>query len=78
MYQRDCTVVLWVVLSPQQEGLWFLCGVCMFSPRMHGFSLGTPAPSHHPKRFIFYSKLTLGVSVHGCLSHLSLIGPVMD
>ena len=62
----------------------FLCGVCMFSPCMRGFSPGTPASSHHPKnmhvRLIGDSKLSLGVSVSvcGCLSHLSLCGPVMD
>uniref|UniRef100_A0AAX7V1Z4 G-protein coupled receptors family 3 profile domain-containing protein n=1 Tax=Astatotilapia calliptera TaxID=8154 RepID=A0AAX7V1Z4_ASTCA len=27
----------------------FLCGVCMFSPCLHGFPLGTPASSHCPK-----------------------------
>ncbi|MEQ2237489.1 hypothetical protein ILYODFUR_023580, partial [Ilyodon furcidens] len=27
----------------------FLHGVCMFSPCMRGFSLGTPASSHSPK-----------------------------
>ena len=55
----------------------FLCGVCMFSPSMHGFSPGTPASMH--VRLIGDSKLSLGVSVSmcGCLSRLSLCGPVM-
>ena len=47
-------------------------------------SPGTPASSHCPKnmyvRLIGDSKLSLGVSVNvcGCLSRLSLCGPVMD
>ena len=54
----------------------------MFSPCMRGFSPGTPASSHHPKTCMLIgdSKLSLGVNVcmHGCLSRLSLCGPVMD
>ena len=56
----------------------------MFSPCMRGFSPGTPASSHRPKnmhvRLTGDSELSLGVnvSVCGCLSHLSLCGPVMD
>ena len=56
----------------------------MFSPCMRGFSPGTPASSHRPKnmhvRLIGDSKLSLGVSVSvcGCVSRLSLCGPVMD
>ena len=56
----------------------------MCSPCMRGFSLGTPASSHHPETcmlgLIGDSKLSLGVSVsvHGCVSRLSLCGPVMD
>ena len=56
----------------------------MFSPCVRGFSPGTLASSHRPKnmhvRLIGVSKLSLGVSVsvHGCLSRLSLCGPVMD
>ena len=36
-----------VRIYKQQEA--FLCGVCMFSPCMRGFSPGTPASSHRPK-----------------------------
>uniref|UniRef100_A0A3P9AZL4 Olfactory receptor C family, n1 n=1 Tax=Maylandia zebra TaxID=106582 RepID=A0A3P9AZL4_9CICH len=48
------TVECWLVLMPHskkvlhQTGV-FLCGVCMFSPCLHGFPLGTPASSHCPK-----------------------------
>ena len=72
-------------VASQQEGLGFdsrlgrgvfLCGVCMFSPCLRGFSPGTPASSHSPKtcrlgaRLIGESKLSVGVSVsvNGCLS----------
>jgi len=48
----------------------------MFSPCMRGFSPGTPASSYRPKTMhvglIENSKLSLGVSVHGCVSSLSL------
>jgi len=55
----------------------------MFSPCMRGFSPGTPAtspPKNMHVRSIVDSKLSLGVSVSvcGCLSRLSLCGPVMD
>jgi len=59
----------------------FLCGVCMFSPAMRGFSLGTLASSHRPKTcmlvliWVFKLSLEVGVSTHVCLS---LCGPVMD
>ena len=36
----------------KKQSFWecfFLCGVCMFSQWMCGFSPGTPASSHHPK-----------------------------
>ncbi|KAI3366798.1 hypothetical protein L3Q82_009459, partial [Scortum barcoo] len=44
-------------VASQQEGSGFnpwlrqalLCGVCMFSLCLRGFSLGTPASSHSPK-----------------------------
>jgi len=55
-----------------------LCGVCMFSPCMRGFS---PASSHRPKTCMLRSlvslKLSLGVSVSVC-GCFSLCGPVMD
>jgi len=61
----------------------FLCGVCMFSLCMRGFSPGTLASPQHPKTCVFYywiidSKLSLevSVSVHGCC--LSVCNPVMD
>jgi len=58
-----------------------LCGVCMFSPCMCGFSLGTPASSHCPKnmhvRLISVSEIVSRSEcerVCGCLSRLSLCG----
>ena len=65
---------------------WFcLCGVCMFSPCMRGFSPGSPrvlrlppTVQKHAVRLTGDSELSLGVSVCGCLSRLSLCGPVMD
>jgi len=43
----------------------FLCGVCMFSPCVRGFSLGSPASTRRPKnthvRLIGDSKLSLRV-----------------
>ena len=54
----------------------------MFSPCTCGFSPGTPAPPRRPKTCMLGYLLTLncGVSVrmHGCVSRLSLCGPVMD
>jgi len=42
----------------------FLCGVCMSSLWMHGFSLGTPASSKNMHiRLIGVSKLSIGESV---------------
>lgn len=31
------------------EGMAFMCGVCMVSLRLHGFSSGAPVLSHSPK-----------------------------
>ena len=48
-----------------------LCGVCMFSPCLHWFSLGTLASSHRPKTSRSGdSKLPIVVNVrmNGCLS----------
>ncbi len=51
-----------------------LCGVCMFSSCLRGFSPGIPASSHNPKTCRLGSfddsKLPVGVnvSVSGCLS----------
>ncbi len=50
-----------------------LCGVCMFSPCLCGFSLGIPASSHSPNTCRLTggdSKLPIGVNVcvDGCLS----------
>ena len=62
----------------------FLCGVCMFSPCMRGFSPVTPVSYHCPKTcmlgFLVSLKLSLGVSVSvcGCSSRLSLCGPMTD
>ena len=60
----------------------FLCGVCMFSPCMRGFSpvLRLPYKNNHV-RLIDVSKIVLRREckrVCGCLSRLSLCGPVMD
>jgi len=59
--------------------------ICLFSPCMRGFSPGTTASSHCPKnmhvRLIGDSKIVPRSEcerVHGCLSRLSLCGPVMD
>ena len=80
------TVVWWLAPLPHNESVpdsthvWaFLCGACMFPLCMHGFSPGTS--SHCPKScmlgFLASLKLSLG-GVCGCLSCLSLCGPVMD
>ena len=50
----------------------------MFSTCMRGFSPGTPASSHRPKTCMLGSLVSLNVIVDGCVSHLSLCGPVMD
>uniref|UniRef100_A0A672ZG28 Dynamin-2 n=1 Tax=Sphaeramia orbicularis TaxID=375764 RepID=A0A672ZG28_9TELE len=40
----------WVRFQHQSTGGGtFLCGVCMFSPCLRGFSPGTPASTHNPK-----------------------------
>jgi len=66
---RGSVVVLWLAPSPHSRGFWvqfpagsFLCGVCMLSPCMCGFSLGTLAS--HPKTCL--------------LCGWFLWGPVMD
>ena len=46
--------VQWLAVNPHQEGpgfKTFLCGVCMFSPCLQGFSSGTPASFHNPKKY---------------------------
>lgn len=57
----------------------FLCGVCMFFPRLHGFSLGTPASSHSPKNMLVsligVSKLPSSVSGYLSTSCLSTCEP---
>ena len=56
--------------STPRAGRAFLCGVCMFSSCLRGFSPGTPASSHSPKTcMIGDSKLPVGVNVRvsGCL-----------
>jgi len=59
----------------------FLCGDCMFSPCMRGSGYYDflPQPRNMYVRLIGDSKMTSGVSVNvdGCLSRLSLCGPVM-
>ena len=58
----------------------FLCGVCMFSPCKCGYSGFFTLPKNMHVRFIYDSKLSLGVSVSmdGCLSRSSVCGPAMD
>ena len=46
LHVRCLTVIEFQVRSPPGA---FLCGVCMFSPCMRGFSPGTLASSHRPK-----------------------------
>ncbi len=48
----------------------FLCGVCMFSLCLRGFSPGTPGSSHNSKtcRLIGDSKLPVGVNMYEWLS----------
>uniref|UniRef100_A0A673A7L0 protein-tyrosine-phosphatase n=1 Tax=Sphaeramia orbicularis TaxID=375764 RepID=A0A673A7L0_9TELE len=41
--------VLGSIPTPVDGGGTFLCGVCMFSPCLRGFSPGTPASSHASK-----------------------------
>ncbi len=57
----------------------FLCGVCMFSSCLHGFSPGTAISPHSPKtcRLIGDCKLSVGVnvSVNDCLC--PYVSPVM-
>jgi len=45
---KDCRLTARVFQVRSPPGA-FLCGVCMFSPCMRGFSPGTPASSHCPK-----------------------------
>ena len=51
------TVVRWLALTSQrvlgQRPGSLLCGVCMFSPCLRGFSPGTPVSSHIPKTCSF-------------------------
>ena len=61
----------------------FLCGICMFSLYLFGFSPGTPASSQILKnqnwgRLIGHSKLSIGVNVSmdGCLS--LYVSPAMN
>jgi len=53
-------VILIQVRSPAGA---FLCGVCMFSPCMRGFSLDTPASSHCPKTCMLGVSVSAGVVV---------------
>ncbi len=79
----------WLALLPHSKrvlgskpgwGRTSLCGVCMFSPCLRGFPLGTPASFHSPTtcRLICGSKLPVGVSmsVNGWLS--LYVSPVMN
>lgn len=60
-----CSMVQWLALSPDSKkvtGSIFLCGVYMLSLGLCGFSPGTPASNHCPKKFPC-GKLTLNRSV---------------
>ena len=71
-------MVQWFKVSPHSKtGPGFnsrvrasLCGVCMFSLGLCGFSPGTPAPSHTPKKVKLGVRrlICVNVSVDGCLS----------
>ena len=56
-------------------GWFFLCGVCMFSPCLRGFSPGTPASSHRPKTCMLGELLTLKIVFR---SECERVWPVMD
>lgn len=84
-YLRDGTLVQWLALSlHSKKVLGFLCGVCIFSLCLRGFSTGTVTSSHSSKtcklglRYIGPSKSTLAVnvSVDGCLS--VYVSPAMN
>lgn len=58
----------------------FLCGVCMFSPSVCGFSLSTPASSHCPKSpacshlYLKWSKVCMWVCVWMSMWHCNRLG----
>jgi len=74
---QGCTLVWWLGLLPHSKwvpGSNLSRRVCKFSPCMRGFSPPTPQNKHIG--FHGDSKLTLGVSVDGCLSRFPLCGPL--
>ena len=83
MEQDGSTVTWWLALLPHSKRVpgsnlsRGLCGVCMFSPCLCGFSLSTLVSSHSPKTCMLGWSVVLGVIVriHSCLS---TCGPAMD
>ena len=86
-----CTVVWWLAPSPHSErapgsiSSWGLSVgslhvLLVYAWVLSGYSGFLPPSKNMHARLIGYSKLSLGVSVSvcGCLSRLSLCGPVMD
>lgn len=63
----------WIVLLSHRkkdlgsrQGRAFLCGVCMFSLPLYGFSLGTPASYHSPKTWKKLVSMDTLKIVHRC------------
>jgi len=77
-----CTVVCWLAPSPHSKMVpgsnpgWGLSVWSLYV--LSGYSGFLPPSKNMPVWLIGDSKLSLGVSVHGCESRLSLCGPVMD
>ena len=72
-------------IASQQEGsrflsVWSLHVLSVYAWVLSGYSCFPPPSNNMHVKLISDSKLTLGVSVSvdGCLSRLSLCGPVMD
>ncbi|KAF7655381.1 hypothetical protein LDENG_00056990, partial [Lucifuga dentata] len=82
------TVVQWLAPLPPSKkvlgsipGRAFLCGVCMFSPCLRGFPLGTPASSHlqrHACQVNWNSKLIVGVNESVNVFVCLCVSPAID
>ena len=78
------TVVWGLAPSPHRYdsqlvlSVWSLHVLPVYAWVLSGYSGFLPPSKNMHVRLIGDSKLSLGVSVHGCVSRLSLCGPVMD
>ena len=90
-FDQDCTVVWWLAPSPHSKkvpgstsgwglSVWSLHVLPVYTWVLSGYSDFLPPSKDMHVRLIGDSKMSLGVSVSmcGCLSRLSLCGPVMD